>query len=82
MHFKSGGKGTWWSLLRKMLLVMKLVVFIHLTAVLHVCTPALSQRVSIAGKDLMLEQVFMEIRKQTVWELNYESALIKKQLAS
>ncbi len=56
---------------------MKLVVFIQLTAVLHVCTPALSQRVSIAGKDLMLEQVFMEIRKQTGFEFIYESALIK-----
>ncbi|WP_165759066.1 SusC/RagA family TonB-linked outer membrane protein [Niastella yeongjuensis] len=56
---------------------MKLIAFFFLTAMLYMCTPALSQRVSISGKNLSLEQVFMEIRKQTSIEFVYESALLK-----
>jgi TonB-linked SusC/RagA family outer membrane protein len=77
MPFKSGGKTPSWPLLHKPLLVMKLTAFFLLTAILHVCTPALSQRVSISGKNLALEQVFMEIKKQTSLEFFYQSAVLK-----
>jgi TonB-linked SusC/RagA family outer membrane protein len=77
MHFKSGGKDPWWTLLHNTLLVMKLTAFFLLTAILHVCTPALSQRVSISGKNLSLEQIFMEISKQTDVEFIYPTALLK-----
>ena len=56
---------------------MKLTAFFLLTAILHVCTPALCQRVSISGKDLALEQIFMEMQKQTGIEFFYQTALLK-----
>ena len=56
---------------------MKLIAFCLLTAVLHVSMPAMSQRVSIHGKDLQLEAVVMEIRKQTGLEFLYEHSLFK-----
>lgn len=48
-----------------------------LAATVPICTPALSQRVSITGNNLVLERVFTEIRKQTGLEFFYESALLK-----
>lgn len=77
MYFKLSGKASCVVLLRKTLLVMKLIAFLIVIAILFVCSPALSQRASITGKDLPLEQVFMEIRKQTGLEFVYESALLK-----
>jgi TonB-linked SusC/RagA family outer membrane protein len=77
MHFKSGGKTPSGLLLRNILMVMKLIAFLLVTALLHMCTPARSQRVNIAGNNLSLEKVFMEIRKQTGVEFIYESALLK-----
>jgi TonB-linked SusC/RagA family outer membrane protein len=56
---------------------MKLTAFFLLTAILHVCTPALCQRVSISGKNLALEQIFMEMQQQTGVDFFYPSDLLK-----
>ncbi|HEY4205486.1 MAG TPA: SusC/RagA family TonB-linked outer membrane protein [Puia sp.] len=56
---------------------MKWTAYIVLTAVLHVCTPALSQRVSIHASNLSLEQVIVEIRTQTGLEFLYQSSLLE-----
>lgn len=77
MYLKSGGKVPSRSLLPFTLLVMKLTAFFLLFTMLHVCTPAVSQQVSISGKDLSLEQIFTEIKKQTGLDFFYESALLK-----
>lgn len=60
MHFTTSGKGLLRLMLRKMLLIMKWTAFLLLTVILHVCSPGLSQQVTITGKNLSLEQVFAE----------------------
>ena len=62
---------------RNILFVLKCTAFILVTAILPVCTPALSHRVSIHGRDLPLEQVFSEIRTQTGLEFLYQSSLLQ-----
>ncbi|MBS1602366.1 MAG: secretin and TonB N-terminal domain-containing protein, partial [Bacteroidetes bacterium] len=56
---------------------MKWTAYVVLTAILHVCTPALSQRVSIHARGLSLEQVIVEIRTQTGLEFLYQSSLLE-----
>ena len=58
-------------------IAMKWTAYVVLTAILHVCTPALSQRVSIHARDLSLEEVIKEIRTQTGLEFLYQSSLLE-----
>ncbi|MBS1659547.1 MAG: STN domain-containing protein [Bacteroidetes bacterium] len=56
---------------------MKFFAFFLLSFILPVCSPAISQRVSIHGKDLPLGEVFTTIRKQTGFEFLYQSSLLE-----
>lgn len=49
----------------KTLLVMKLTVFLLTVAILNVSAKGLSQTVTLSGKNISLEKVFSEIKKQT-----------------
>ena len=55
---------------------MKFIAFSLLIIALHLATPSRSQRVSISGKNLRLEKVFAEIRKQTGFAFICESSLL------
>lgn len=56
---------------------MKLTTFFLLTVMLHISMQGKSQRVSISGRTLSMEQVFTEIKKQTGIEFFYPASLLK-----
>ena len=76
MSYNDNGKARPRPLLRKLSLVVKLTAFIMLIIALYLTTPDSSRLVSIAGKNLRLETVFGEIRKQTGFEFICESSLL------
>jgi TonB-linked SusC/RagA family outer membrane protein len=57
--------------------VMKLTFFLLTAAFLQVSANALSQTISISGKDLPLETIFKEIKKQSGYVVFYNYELIK-----
>jgi type II secretory pathway component HofQ len=64
------------GLTTKICLVMKLTAFVLLVTCLHVCAAGYSQKVTLAVKDVPLQQVFAEIITQTGVSIVYsEKAL-------
>ncbi len=59
-------------------LIMKMTITLLIVAFLSAGARGLSQTVSISGKDLPLERVFIEIRKQAGYIVFYDYDLIQK----
>lgn len=76
MPYNENGKAPPRPLPPKLSLVVTLTAFIMLIIVLYLAAPTASRRVSISGKNLRLEAVFTEIRRQTGFEFIYESSLL------
>lgn len=62
----------------KTLLIMKLTSFLLLVMSLHLGARGVSQRVTISGNDLSLEQVFKQIGKQTGYMFLYEKNVLQQ----
>src|SRR5690606_21608546 len=62
----------------KILLIMKLTVFLLTIGFIHLHAASFAQRISIKANNVSLEQVFGEIKKQTRYDFVYEEALIKR----
>ena len=62
----------------KTLLCMKITVVLLLAACLNASATGYSQDVSLSGKNVSLEKVFKEIKKQTGYTFVYSVALLKK----
>ncbi len=62
----------------KTLIVMKLTAIFLIAACLNVSAKGFSQKVSFAEKNVSLEKVFSQIRKQTGYTFVYKESLIKK----
>lgn len=63
---------------RQAMLIMKLTAIILLTACLQVGAKGFSQTVSISGRNISLEKLFKEIKKQTGYDFWYEGKLIRR----
>lgn len=61
----------------KLLLIMKLTTAIIILASLHVSAAGLSQKVTVSGKGISLEQLFQDIKKQTGLEFFYKESLLR-----
>jgi TonB-dependent SusC/RagA subfamily outer membrane receptor len=57
--------------------VMKLIIILLTTACLQISAKGLSQSISISGKDLLLENIFKEIKKQSGYVVFYNYELVK-----
>lgn len=64
-------------LLFRMLLIMKLTSVLLLIVALQISAKTFSQRVSIQGKNLSIENIFLRIKKQTGYNFVYDPGLIK-----
>lgn len=64
--------------LRQILLTMKLLAAIMFLGLMQVSAHSNGQRVSISGKNISLQKVFKEIRKQAGYVFFYDVDLIKK----
>jgi TonB-linked SusC/RagA family outer membrane protein len=64
--------------LTKTLRVMKMMAILILAALLQVSAKGYSQQVTLYGKNLSMEKVFEEIRRQTGYEFLYNSAMMEK----
>ncbi len=62
----------------KTLLVMKLTVFLLTAAFLNVSAKGVSQNVTLSGKNLPLEKVFAEVKKQTGYFILYSKEVVEK----
>src|SRR3954462_2002927 len=65
----------------KMLLVMKLTIFLLIAAVFHVSGKGLSQTVSFKARNASLQEVFAVIKKQTGYTVMYNAVLVDKATA-
>ncbi|RXK86772.1 SusC/RagA family TonB-linked outer membrane protein [Filimonas effusa] len=63
---------------RKLLMAMKLTAFFILMACLQVSAAGHSQTVTLHGKDMHLENVFKEVKKQTGYFFLYPTGALKK----
>ena len=63
---------------KKKLLIMKLTAILLVTASLQTMASATAQTVTISLKNVSLEEVFKEIRKQTDYDFIYNDAWLKK----
>lgn len=68
-------KGHLWA---QTLLYMKLTALLLFVACLHVSARTYSQKVSLSGKDLSLEQIFELVKTQTGYDAIYNPDLLKK----
>lgn len=62
----------------KILLVMKMTIFLLLVVCMQVSAEGYSQTVTIAGKDLSLKTVFREIKKQSGYTFFYSDKDLRK----
>jgi TonB-linked SusC/RagA family outer membrane protein len=62
----------------KTVLVMKLTSFFLLAACLQVSARGLSQTVTFSGRNVLLEKVFDEVKKQTGYVFFYDADLLKE----
>ena len=63
---------------KKKLLIMKLTAILLVTASLQTMASATAQTVTISLKNVSLEEVFKEIRKQTDYDFIYNDVWLKK----
>ncbi|MBX2922407.1 MAG: TonB-dependent receptor [Chitinophagaceae bacterium] len=68
-------KGHLWA---QTLLYMKLTALLLFVACLHVSARTYSQKVSLSGKNLSLEQIFEMVKAQTGYDAIYNPDLLKK----
>jgi TonB-dependent starch-binding outer membrane protein SusC len=81
MHFKTLFNRPAWRRHRfstKTVLVMKLTSFFLLAACLQVSARGLSQTVTFSGRNVLLEKVFDEVKKQTGYVFFYDADLLKE----
>src|SRR5580658_10316755 len=81
MHFKTLFDRPAWRRHRiatKTVLVMKLTSFFLLAACLQVSARGLSQTVTFSGRNVPLEKVFDEVKKQTGYVFFYDADLLKE----
>lgn len=64
--------------LRAVLLIMKFTTIILFSVCLQASAGGYSQTVSLSGKNISLEKVFKEIKKQTGYDFWYEGKLIRQ----
>src|SRR5215218_6658212 len=62
----------------QLLRVMKLTTFFLFVACMQLAAKTYSQKVSLNLKDVYLEQVFKEIKKQTGFQFLYDDYLVKE----
>lgn len=63
--------------IKKILLIMKLTVFLLILSVMQLHAEGFAQQISLKANRISLEQVFGEIKKQTSYDFVYEETLIK-----
>src|SRR5882757_1326236 len=61
----------------KTLMVMKLMMVLLTAALMNVSAKGISQNVSYSGKDVPLEKVFSEVRKQTGYVFVYDESVLE-----
>ncbi len=64
--------------LKKFLLTMKVTVLLVVIACLQANAGSMAQRITLLGKNIPVQKVFNEIRKQTGYELFYRTDVIKQ----
>lgn len=64
--------------MRKIGLIMRLTAFFLLVGMLHVSAASFSQKVTITGKNLTLDQIFHTIEQQTGYAFVYEKSYSEK----
>lgn len=67
-----------WGVGKKLLLTMKLTFFILLTTFLHVSAVVNAQKVTLIASDASLEDVLNDLRKQTGYDVFYNSRTIRQ----
>lgn len=75
-HIKSGGHSD--SLKSKLILIMKLTTILMIACCMHVSATGYSQKITLSEKNAPLTKVLQQIRKQSGFQLLYDSELIKK----
>ncbi|GAO42725.1 TonB-dependent receptor [Flavihumibacter petaseus] len=63
---------------RQVLLIMKFTAILLFTVCMQVSAGGYSQTVTLSGKNISLEKVFKEIKKQTGYDFWYEGKLIRQ----
>ena len=74
MYFKANYSR--WGIIKKMLLVMKITTILVLSAFLTASAGGSAQTVTFSQKNVKLEKVFKEIRKQTGYVFFYDARSI------
>lgn len=62
----------------KLMLIMQLTIILLLVSFLQVSATAFAQNVTITGKNVSLQQVFKEIRRQTGYNFIYTNKVVKE----
>src|ERR1700761_827171 len=71
------GRGIFYHVLKKCLLIMKLTLIILTTVILHVSASTSAQKVTLNKSNASLVDVFDDIRNQSGYDFFYNSKLIK-----
>lgn len=66
------------SVYHKILLIMRLTTVILIASFMHVSAASLAQRISMSKKDVPLESVLREIRKQSGFDIIFDGKIIPK----
>lgn len=76
---QSGSTGTApkFSVLNKLLLIMRITAILLLAVTLHVSASSYSQKVSISGNNLSLKSIFKTIEKQTGYSFVFDKSVIE-----
>jgi TonB-linked SusC/RagA family outer membrane protein len=75
-HKKRGGHSDY--LKSKLILIMKLTTILMIACCLHVSATGYSQKITLSEKNAPLTKVLQQIRKQSGFQLLYDSELLKK----
>ncbi|MDH7460708.1 TonB-dependent receptor [Chitinophagaceae bacterium 26-R-25] len=64
--------------LTKLLLIMKATIILVVVACLHASAGTMAQKITLSGKNMLLDNVFKEIHEQTGYQFFYREDLMKQ----